>query len=83
MMLCNITSPRCYAICQLINSFAPAPHVSKQAQNISETMTSQLTRRAWIRTIIYSGLVTAGGVGYVCPTEINQLSEFTKIKDLV
>jgi len=46
-------------------------------------MTRQLTRRAWIRTIIYSGLVTAGGVGYVCPTEINQLSEFTKIKDLV
>jgi len=45
-------------------------------------MTRQLTRRAWIRTIIYSGLVTAGGVGYVCPTEITQLSEFIEIKTL-
>ncbi len=28
-------------------------------------MTFKLTRRAWIRTIIYSGLATAGAAGYV------------------
>lgn len=30
------------------------------------TMTIKLSRRAWIRTIIYSSLAIGGGVGYVC-----------------
>jgi predicted MPP superfamily phosphohydrolase len=36
-------------------------------------MTRQLTRRAWIRTIIYSGLATAGGVGYVSSKRIEKV----------
>lgn len=36
-------------------------------------MTRQLTRRAWIRTIIYSGLATAGGVGYISSKRIEKV----------
>jgi predicted MPP superfamily phosphohydrolase len=45
-------------------------------------MTHQLTRRAWIRTIIYSGLVTAGGVGYVSSKRIEKVHSDVSVSGL-
>jgi predicted MPP superfamily phosphohydrolase len=41
--------------------------------NIHRMMTLKLTRRAWIRTIIYSGLGIAGGAGYISSKRLEKV----------
>ena len=43
-------------------------------QDINRMMTLKLSRRAWIRTLVYSCLATAGGVGYVSSKRLEKVN---------